>query len=155
MTRMPPPPPASYPTMTPATRPVVIAGVDTHKDLHVAGVIDTGETRKNYSGMAPITRASGTKRVVLTRYARNRRLADALYQQAVSVLTASPGARVYYDRQAPVAPPTTRPCGPWPTDWSASCTAASVTTPATTRPPPGTSQQIKPPPLDGLQPWDV
>ena len=30
--------------------------------------------RKNYSGMAPITRASGTKRVVLARYARNRRL---------------------------------------------------------------------------------
>jgi hypothetical protein len=45
--------------------------------------------------MAPITRASGTKRVVL---ARNRRLADALYQQAVSALTASPGARAYYDR---------------------------------------------------------
>jgi hypothetical protein len=49
--------------------------------------------------MAPITRASGTKRVVLARYARNRRLADALHQQAVSALTASPGARVYYDRQ--------------------------------------------------------
>ena len=57
------------------------------------------KARKNYSGMAPITRASGTKRVVLARYARNRRLADALYQQAVSALTASPGARVYYDRQ--------------------------------------------------------
>ena len=55
--------------------------------------------RKNYAGQAPITRASGTKRVVLARYARNRRLADALYQQAVSALTASPGARVYYDRQ--------------------------------------------------------
>ena len=54
--------------------------------------------RKNYSGMAPITRASGTKRVVLARYARNRRLADALYQQAFAALTASPGARAYYDR---------------------------------------------------------
>jgi transposase len=57
------------------------------------------KARKNYSGMAPITRASGTKRIVLARYARNRRLADALYQQAVSALTASPGARAYYDRQ--------------------------------------------------------
>ena len=57
------------------------------------------KARKNYSGMAPITRASGTKRMVLARYARNRRLADALYQQAVSALTASPGARAYYDRQ--------------------------------------------------------
>ena len=54
--------------------------------------------RKNYAGMAPITRASGTKRVVLARYARNRRLADALYQQAMSALTASPGARASYDR---------------------------------------------------------
>jgi transposase len=57
------------------------------------------KARKNYSGMAPITRASGTKRVVLARYARNRRLADALYQQAISALTASPGARAYYDGQ--------------------------------------------------------
>ena len=48
--------------------------------------------------MAPITRASGTKRVVLARYARNRRLADALYQQGFAALTASPGARAYYDR---------------------------------------------------------
>ena len=55
--------------------------------------------RKNYAGMAPITKASGTRRVVLARYARNRRLADALYQQAFAALTASPGARAYYDRQ--------------------------------------------------------
>jgi transposase len=39
VTRMPPP----HPTMTPPTSPVVVAGVDTHKDLHVAAVIDTGE----------------------------------------------------------------------------------------------------------------
>jgi hypothetical protein len=49
--------------------------------------------------MAPITRASGTKRVVLARYTRNRRLADALYRQAFAALSASPGARTYYDRQ--------------------------------------------------------
>jgi transposase len=54
--------------------------------------------RKNYAGMAPITRASGTKRVVLARYTRNRRLADALYHQAFSALNSSPGARGYYDR---------------------------------------------------------
>ena len=57
------------------------------------------KARKNYSGMAPITRASGTRRVVLARYARNRRLADALYHQAFTALTTSPGARDYYDRQ--------------------------------------------------------
>ncbi len=56
------------------------------------------KARKNYSGMSPITKASGTKRVVLARYARNRRLADALYQQAFAALTCSPGARNYYDR---------------------------------------------------------
>jgi transposase len=54
--------------------------------------------RKNYSGMSPITKASGTKRVVLARHARNRRLADALYQQAFAALNTSPGARAFYDR---------------------------------------------------------
>jgi hypothetical protein len=49
--------------------------------------------------MAPVTRASGTKRVVLARHARNQRLADALYQQAFAALTGSPGARAFYDRQ--------------------------------------------------------
>jgi transposase len=54
--------------------------------------------RKNYSGMSPITRASGTKRVVLARYARNRRLGDALFRQAYSALRSSPGARAFYDQ---------------------------------------------------------
>ncbi|MGS0684972.1 IS110 family transposase [Nakamurella sp. GG22] len=53
--------------------------------------------RKNYSGMAPVTKTSGKSRVVLARHTRNRRLADALYQQAFSALTTSPGARAYYD----------------------------------------------------------
>jgi Transposase IS116/IS110/IS902 family/Transposase len=54
--------------------------------------------RKNYAGTAPITRASGNRRVVVARLARNRRLADACYQWASSALTASPGGRAYYDR---------------------------------------------------------
>jgi transposase len=54
--------------------------------------------RRNYSGMSPITRTSGTKRVVLARYARNKRLADALMQQGLPALNASPGARAYYDQ---------------------------------------------------------
>jgi transposase len=53
--------------------------------------------RKNYSGMAPITRASGKTRTVLARHIRNKRLADALYLQAFAALGASPGARTYYD----------------------------------------------------------
>jgi hypothetical protein len=55
--------------------------------------------RKNYSGMSPITKASGTKQIVLARYARNRRLGDALLLQAYSALRVSPGARAFYDRQ--------------------------------------------------------
>jgi transposase len=55
------------------------------------------KARKNYSGMSPITKASGTKRVVLARYARNRRLGDALLLQAYASLRVSPGARAYYD----------------------------------------------------------
>ena len=57
------------------------------------------KARRNYAGTSPITRASGTKRAVLARHVRNRRLADALYQQAFAAITASPGARAYYDKQ--------------------------------------------------------
>jgi transposase len=54
--------------------------------------------RKNYAGTSPVTRASGKKKAVLARYVRNRHLADALHQQAFCALTASPGARAYYDQ---------------------------------------------------------
>jgi transposase len=46
------------------------------------------KARKNYAGTSPITRASGTRRVVLARYARNRHLADATHQWAFCALTA-------------------------------------------------------------------
>jgi hypothetical protein len=55
------------------------------------------KARKNYAGTSPITRASGTRRIVLARYARNKHLADATHQWAFCALTASPGARAYYD----------------------------------------------------------
>lgn len=54
-------------------------------------------SRRNYAGTSPVTRASGTKRSVLARHARNRRLADALDLQAFTALSTSPGARAYYD----------------------------------------------------------
>jgi transposase len=57
----------------------------------------TAKCRKNYAGTSPITRASGTKRVVLARYVRNQRLADAIYLWAFASMNASPGARAYYD----------------------------------------------------------
>jgi hypothetical protein len=55
------------------------------------------KARRNYAGTSPVTKASGTRRVVLARFARNRRLADALRQQAFAALSGSPGARAYYD----------------------------------------------------------
>jgi transposase len=53
------------------------------------------KSRKNYAGTSPITKASGTRRVVLARYVRNRRLADACQWWAFASLTASPGARAF------------------------------------------------------------
>ena len=55
------------------------------------------KARKNYAGTAPITKASGTRKVVLARVARNRRLSDACYLWAFSALTRSEGARRRYD----------------------------------------------------------
>ncbi|MFI1995653.1 hypothetical protein [Actinoplanes sp. NPDC020271] len=40
--------------------------------------------------------SSSGRRVVLARYARNRRLADAVHQWAFCAMRGSPGARAYY-----------------------------------------------------------
>jgi hypothetical protein len=55
--------------------------------------------RRNYAGTSPVTKASGTHRVVLARFARNERLYDACRLWAFASLSASPGARRYYDAQ--------------------------------------------------------
>ena len=55
--------------------------------------------RKNYAGTSPVTRASGRSHVVLARHARNLRLADTCYQWAFVTITASPGARLFYDQR--------------------------------------------------------
>lgn len=55
------------------------------------------KARRNYAGTSPVTRASGKSWVALARLARPRRLSDATYQWAFAALTASPGARAYYD----------------------------------------------------------
>jgi transposase len=59
----------------------------------------SAKARKNYAGTSPITRASGKKKVALARFVHNDRLIDALIAQAFAALTASPGARAYYDKQ--------------------------------------------------------
>ena len=55
------------------------------------------KARKNYAGTSPITKASGRSKVALARFARNRRLADALEMWAFCSLSTSAGARRYYD----------------------------------------------------------
>jgi transposase len=55
--------------------------------------------RRNYAGTSPITKASGTRKVVLARFARNERIYDACHLWAFTALTKSPGARAYYDLQ--------------------------------------------------------
>jgi transposase len=58
-----------------------------------------GKARKNYASTSPITKASGRTKVVMARFIRNDRLADACQRWAFSALSASPGARRYYDLQ--------------------------------------------------------
>lgn len=53
--------------------------------------------RKNYAGTSPITVASGKSKVVKARYVGNHHLKDACYLWAFCALSASPGARRYYD----------------------------------------------------------
>src|SRR5260370_40160028 len=52
--------------------------------------------RRAYSGMAPITKSSAIRHVVLARYARTRQLADACYLWAFSSLTGAARAHQHY-----------------------------------------------------------
>jgi transposase len=54
--------------------------------------------RKNYAGTSPITRQSGKTKLVAARHVHNDRLLDAIGGQAFAALTASPGARAYYQQ---------------------------------------------------------
>ena len=112
------------------------------------------KSRKNYAGTSPITRASGKHRVVLARYARNKRLADACHQWAFcraqreprrsNVLRPTPRRRRH---------PQPRPTPRSATASSASSTAASITASSTTNASPGPTAPNSP--LDTYDPWDV
>lgn len=84
----------SQPGIGDVNGPRILAEFGDDPDRYVSA-----RARKNYAGSSPITRASGRSRIVLARYVRNERLADALHSQALSALTGSPGARAYYDKQ--------------------------------------------------------
>ena len=107
----------------------------------------------NYAGTSLITKASGTRRVVLARYARNRRLADACQLWAFASLTASPAPGRSTTNGGRPATPTTGRCAPLRTDSLASCTAASDTASSTTKTPPGLTELSRP--LDSYDPRDV
>ena len=57
----------------------------------------SAKARKNYAGTSPLTIQSGKRKTVHARYIRNRHLIDALHTQAFAAISASPGARGYYD----------------------------------------------------------
>jgi len=58
-----------------------------------------GKARRNYAGTSPLTKASGTKKVVMARFVGNDRLADACQGWAFAAIQGSPGARRYYEAQ--------------------------------------------------------
>ena len=64
------------------------------------------KARRNYAGTSPITKASG-RHIVVARYARNQRLADACDRWAGSALANEPGARAYHTAHNP-DPATTK-----------------------------------------------
>ena len=81
-----------------------LPGLGTVLGARVLGEFGDDRTRfsgpkspKNYAGTSPVTKASGHSRVVLARFARNRRLADACDQWAFCALNSSRGARHYCD----------------------------------------------------------
>jgi hypothetical protein len=73
--------------------------VESEQLAFVIGQVLAGARGNARLTASPIAKASGTKRTVLARHVRNRRLADELYLQAFAALTGSRGARIYYDRQ--------------------------------------------------------
>ena len=55
------------------------------------------KARRNYAGTSPLTIASGKKKTVHARFIHNDHLVAAMHDQAFGAISASPGARAYYD----------------------------------------------------------
>ncbi len=55
------------------------------------------KARRNYAGTSPLTIASGKTKTVHARYIHNDHLVSALHDQAFAAISASPGARAFYD----------------------------------------------------------
>jgi transposase len=118
-------------------------GLGTVLGARILGEIGDDRTRftdakalKTFAGTAPVTRTSGLKRSVTMRVVRNRRLCHAGYLWALPLLVHSPGARAHYDQRASAETPAPLPPATSPTDSSGSCTTASKSASATTKPRP-------------------
>lgn len=55
------------------------------------------KARRNYAATSPLTIASGKKKTVHARFIHNDHLVNAMHDQAFAAISASPGARAYYD----------------------------------------------------------
>jgi hypothetical protein len=55
------------------------------------------KARRNYAGTSPLTIASGKRKTVHARFIHNDHLVSAMHDQAFAAISASPGARAYYD----------------------------------------------------------
>lgn len=93
----------------------------------------TARGLKAFAGTAPITRASGNRRAVTTRVICNKRLGQVGYLWALSLLTASPGARAHYQRRRTEETTTAPPPATSPTATSACFTTACKQDRPTTR----------------------
>lgn len=108
--------------------------------------------RKNYAGTSPITKASGRTHVVLARYARNKRLADACRMWAIAAIKAGPGARAFYDQHRAAGDTHQRALRSLANRLVGILHGCLRPTCATTSTPPGGIVQS---PLDALRAWDV
>jgi transposase len=80
-----------------ALREFFPAALEAFDDLTATDTLELLGRAPDPDRAARLSRAHlGRRRIVLARYARNRRLADALHQWAFCSLRGSPGARAYY-----------------------------------------------------------
>jgi transposase len=82
------------------------------------------KARKSYAGTAPITKASGSKKAVLSRHARTSTWPTPPSSGRSPRCAAHPGRRPTTSRSEPAAPATKPPSASSRTAGSASCTAA-------------------------------
>ena len=93
---------------------------------------------------------------MLARYARNRRLGDALFLQAFAALNNSPGARAFYDAQRARGATHYQALRTLANRLVGISTGAYEPTPSTTNTSPGTPKLTNSAPqLDHFGSWDV